>query len=117
VVHRNSFLCKTPLHRLSLLSNSQVTFVLHVNEATKYYRHFLFLPNILHLLAHPRCLLGIGLDMWAWENPTIWENTRGLSVYAFNEAWGKKEDEKLIHNDIILHLRKALDNLIKKEKK
>ena len=61
--------------------------------------------------------LGVGLDIWAWENPTIWENTRGLSVYAFNEAWGKKEDEKLIHNDIILHLRKALDNLIKKEKK
>jgi hypothetical protein len=54
--------------------------------------------------------------MWAWENPTIWENTRGLSVYAFNEAWGKKERETLRHKDIIIHLRKALDNWIKFEK-
>ena len=60
--------------------------------------------------------LGIGLDMWAWENPTTWGNSKGISVYAFNEAWGKKENEKLIHNDIILHLRKALDNWIKFEK-
>jgi hypothetical protein len=60
--------------------------------------------------------LGVGLDMWAWENPTIWENTRGLSVYAFNEAWGKKERETLRHKDIIIHLRKALDNWIKFEK-
>jgi hypothetical protein len=40
------------------------------------------------------------------------KNTCGLSVYAFNDAWGKKDNEKLIHNDIILHLRKALDNWI-----
>jgi hypothetical protein len=37
--------------------------------------------------------LGIGLEVWAWENPTIWENTRGISVYSFNEAWGKSEPE------------------------
>jgi hypothetical protein len=53
----------------------------------------------------------------AWENPTIWENTRGISVYSFNEAWGKKEDETLIHNDIINHLRKAFDNWIAFENK
>jgi hypothetical protein len=61
--------------------------------------------------------LGIGLEVWAWENPTIWENTRGISVYSFNEAWGKKEDETLIHNDIINHLRKAFDNWIAFENK
>jgi hypothetical protein len=62
------------------------------------------------------CHLQIGLEVWAWENPTIWENTRGISVYSFNEAWGKSEYETLIHNDIIIHLRKALDNLINKDK-
>jgi hypothetical protein len=61
--------------------------------------------------------LGIGLEVWAWENPTIWENTRGISVYSFNEAWGKSEDETLIHNDIIIHLRKALNNWIAFENK
>jgi hypothetical protein len=34
----------------------------------------------------------------------------------FNEAWGKKERETLRHKDIIIHLRKALDNWIKFEK-
>jgi hypothetical protein len=61
--------------------------------------------------------LGISLQAWAWENPTIWENTRGISVYSFNEAWGKSEDETLIHNDIIIHLRKALNNWIAFENK
>jgi hypothetical protein len=60
--------------------------------------------------------LGIGLEMWAWENPKLWENTSGINVYSFNEAWGKSEDETLKHNDIIIHLRKALDNLINQEK-
>jgi hypothetical protein len=46
--------------------------------------------------------LGISLQTWAWENPTIWENTRGISIYSFNEAWGKSEDETLIHNDFIM---------------
>ena len=56
--------------------------------------------------------LGVGLDMWAWENPTVWGNPRGISVYSFNEAWGKSEDETLIHNDIIIHLMNAYDNWI-----
>jgi hypothetical protein len=30
--------------------------------------------------------LGIGLEVWAWENPTIWGNPRGISVYSFNEV-------------------------------
>jgi hypothetical protein len=60
--------------------------------------------------------LGIGLEVWAWENPKLWENTSGINVYSFNEAWGKSEDETLKHNDIIIHLRKALDNLINQEK-
>jgi hypothetical protein len=40
-----------------------------------------------------------------------------MRVYSFNEAWGKSEDETLIHNDIIIHLRKALDNWIAFENK
>ena len=56
--------------------------------------------------------LGISLQTWAWENPTIWGNTSGISVYSFNKAWGKSEYETLIHNDIIIHLMSAYDNWI-----
>jgi hypothetical protein len=33
--------------------------------------------------------------MWASENPKIWENENGISVYSWNKAWGKKQDETL----------------------
>jgi hypothetical protein len=46
------------------------------------------------------------------SSKVLWENPRGISVYSFNEAWGKKENETLTHNDIIIHLRKAFDNWI-----
>jgi hypothetical protein len=44
-------------------------------------------------------------------------NKNGISVYSYNKAWGKKEDEILTHNDIIIHLRKAFDNWIAFENK
>jgi hypothetical protein len=50
--------------------------------------------------------------VWASENPKIWENENGISVYSWNKSWGKKQDETLTHNDIIIHLRKAFDNWI-----
>jgi hypothetical protein len=61
--------------------------------------------------------LDVGLDDWARENPKIWDNKNGISVYSYNKAWGKKEDEILTHNDIIIHLRKAFDNWIAFENK
>jgi hypothetical protein len=41
----------------------------------------------------------------------IWENENGISVYSWSKAWGKKQDETLTHNDIIIHLRKAFQCL------
>jgi hypothetical protein len=64
-----------------------------------------------------RDFLGVSLEVWASENPKIWENENGISVYSWNKAWGKKQDETLTHNDIIIHLRKALDNWIAFENK
>jgi hypothetical protein len=37
----------------------------------------------------------LGLDDWARENPKIWDNKNGISVYSYNKAWGKSEDETL----------------------
>jgi hypothetical protein len=42
----------------------------------------------------------------------IWQTSPYSFTLKLNFFWGKKEKEKLIHNDIILHLRKALDNWI-----
>jgi hypothetical protein len=64
-----------------------------------------------------RDFLGVSLEVWASENPRIWENENGISVYSWNKAWGKKQDETLTHNDIIIHLRKAFDNWIAFENK
>jgi hypothetical protein len=57
--------------------------------------------------------LGISIEVWAWENPTVWGNYRGANAYVYNEAWGKGAEETLIHNDIIIHLMNAYDNWIK----
>jgi hypothetical protein len=54
---------------------------------------------------------------WANDNPDIWDNKFGFSIFIENKAWGKKENETLTHNDIIIHLRKALDNWIAFENK
>jgi hypothetical protein len=56
--------------------------------------------------------LGVSLEVWAWENPTVWGNYRGANAYVYNEAWGKGAEETLIHNDIIIHLMNAYDNWI-----
>jgi hypothetical protein len=47
----------------------------------------------------------VEFDDWARENPKIWDNKNGISVYSYNKAWGKSEDETLTHNDIIIHLK------------
>jgi hypothetical protein len=54
----------------------------------------------------------LSIIFWAWENPTVWGNYRGANAYVYNEAWGKGAEEKLIHNDIIIHLMNAYDNWI-----
>jgi hypothetical protein len=45
--------------------------------------------------------LGISIEVWAWENPTVWGNYRGANAYVYNEAWGKGAEEKLIHNKLL----------------
>jgi hypothetical protein len=54
---------------------------------------------------------------WAKDNPNIWNNKFGFHIFIKNKAWGKKENETLTHNDIIIHLRKALNKWIAFENK
>jgi hypothetical protein len=52
---------------------------------------------------------------WAHENKIIWGNNFGAYVGQYNRAFGKKEDETLTNNDIIIYLRGVFERHIKSE--
>jgi hypothetical protein len=47
---------------------------------------------------------------WAGDNPDIWDNEFGASMWYSKQAFGRKEWERLTHDKIIVHLRK--DSLV-----
>ena len=53
---------------------------------------------------------------WAWANRDFWGNPDGLGMHEYKEAFGKKKDEVLTNNDIILHLRRAFDRWVNRDK-
>jgi hypothetical protein len=63
--------------------------------------------------------LGVFLDIsfpgWAHKNKIIWGSNFGSWVNQKNEAWGKKKDETLTNNDIIIYLRGVFERHIKSE--
>jgi hypothetical protein len=50
----------------------------------------------------PGVFLDISFPGWAHENKIIWGSNFGSWVNQKNKAWGKKKDETLTNNDIIL---------------
>jgi hypothetical protein len=82
-----------------------------INELKKLYRF-----QVYHSAGWEDTLttyLGVSIEVWAFRNQKVWGNDRGLSVNSYNEAWGKRDNETLICNDIIIHLRSAYDRWIK----
>jgi hypothetical protein len=59
--------------------------------------------------------LDISFPGWAHENKIIWGNNFGSWVNQKNKAWGKKKDETLTNNDIIIYLRGVFERHIKSE--
>ena len=49
---------------------------------------------------------------WAGDNPDIWDNEFGASMWYSKQAFGRKEWERLTHDKIIVHLRKAYNRWI-----
>ena len=59
--------------------------------------------------------LDISFPGWAHENKIIWGNNFGSWVNQKKQAFGKKEDETLTNNDIIIYLRGVFERHIKSE--
>ena len=59
--------------------------------------------------------LGESIPFWAEANQTIWGNHMGYFLNTYKQAFDKEDNETLINNDIIIHLRGVFDRYIKLE--